>query len=288
MSPAWRGGKAPLPWRPDFAAAPLLASVREAARRLVATPEAASGTWPGLARLNALAEATTLVNAAGLPIRFVPQDTRHGQRDYEARILASGQVPTRAGNWHDLLNALAWLSYPHTKAVLNAMQCAALSQTGGGNRCPLSDALTLFDESGLLLLSRDGDIARLLRARQWREVFWERRDAWQSVRCHVIGHALLEQALAPFPGMTAKCLSLEVASLPPPGGPLPADLDVALAEHWRAGHISRPGDLFAVPVLGIPGICPDNEHEDFYQRAEIFRAPRMQHAPARIVTRTII
>ena len=63
---------------------------------------------------------------------------------------------------------------------------------------------------------------------------------------------------------------LPVDALPPPGAP-PAWLDGALAEACRAGRVSRPGDLFPLPVLGIPGWWPANTDAAFYQDSTVFR-----------------
>lgn len=45
-------------------------------------------------------------SGGGAPIRFVPP--AGDAEGYEARIFARGEVPTRAGDWHDFFNALAW------------------------------------------------------------------------------------------------------------------------------------------------------------------------------------
>ena len=252
-------------WRADFAAAPPFAHLGPWAREL-----AGSG-WPDPARLNRLAASARLVNASGLPVSFQAQTRRCGQRAYEAGILATGEVPTREGNWHDLLNALTWLAFPQAKAALNALQCRQLET--GSRRGPVSDAATLFDESGLVLVGGDDGLAGLLAGRDWKAAFVTRRNAWSGVRPYVIGHAVLEKLLAPWPGITAKCLFLPVAELPR-AGPPPAWLDRAIAEAWRRGGITRPAELFPVPVLGIPGWWPDNEDAAFYDNREVFRPAR--------------
>lgn len=215
-------------------------------------------------------------------MNFAAQQVRCGQWDYEAGILASGAVPSRESNWHDLLNALTWLAFPQAKAALNAVQCGELTHrreltqrregapTTDMARGPLSDAATLFDESGLLLVSRDDELAGLLAARRWHEAFVERRRAWQAARVYVFGHAVLEKLLAPWPAITAKCLFLRVESLPE-NGPPAAWLDTALAEAWRDGRVRRPADLFPLPVLGVPGWWPANGDAAFYQDGKVFR-----------------
>lgn len=270
------GMPAPHGWRADFAATAPFHHIAQLAEVL------AGADWPTLRRLDSLAAARGLVNAAGLPVHFAAQHVRCGQWDYEAGILADGAVPSREGNWHDLLNALTWLAFPRAKAALNALQCGELgkrrevargrelTQRREVARGPLSDAATLFDESGLLLLGRDDELAGLLAARRWREAFVTRRQAWQSVRVYVFGHAVLEKLLAPWPGITAKCLFLRAESLPEAGAP-PDWLDAALAEAWGDGRVSRPADLFPLPVLGVPGWWPANDDTAFYQDSKVFR-----------------
>lgn len=246
-------------WRPDFADTPAFAHLRPWSREL------AGEDWPSLDALNLLARARGLVNARGLPIRFVPQTRRCGQRAYENGILATGEVPTRQRNWHDLLNALTWLALPHTKQALNAVQCRALEH-GTGQRGPLSDATTLFDESGLLLAGPDPGLAEDLRQRHWQRACVERRRDWQALQVLCIGHAVLEKLLQPWPGITAKCAFL---ALP---GPLdPQALDQALARFWLAGAVTCPGDLFPMPVLGVPGWWPANGEAAFYADTGVFR-----------------
>jgi hypothetical protein len=62
-------------------------------------------------------------------------------------------------------------------------------------------------------------------------------------------------------------------SQPKAGAPEPW-LDEAIAETWRNGNITRPADLFPLPVLGIPGWWPANENASFYDDREIFRPAR--------------
>lgn len=253
-------------WRRAFASPPPFHHLRPWSQAL------AGADWPGLERLNGLAREHGLRNAAGLPLRFAPQIRRCGQRDYEAGILESGLVPTRAANWHDLLNALSWLALPHTKRALNAVQCRALGP-GGAPRGPVSDAATLFDESGLVLAGPDPGLGADLEQRRWRQAFVARRADWRQVTVLVVGHAVLEKLLAPWPGITAKCAFLAMAA-----NPAPAEVDQALARLWLEGDIARPADLFPMPVLGVPGWWPANGDAGFYDDETVFRPRR--HAPS--------
>lgn len=258
-------------WRGDFAATPPFAHLMPWAREL------AGPAWPDLVRLNRLAADSGLCNSPGLPLRFRVQRRRCGQREYESGILATGQIPTREGNWHDLLNALTWLAFPRTKAALNAIQCRNLE--AGKARGSISDAATLFDESGLVLAGPDDRLARLLSGRDWLEAFVARREDWADTRAYVVGHAVLEKLLHPWPGITAKCLFVRMDKLPDAGVTAPW-LDEALADTWRGRNITQPSDLFPLPVLGIPGWWPANEMASFYDNREVFRPPRVDRRPA--------
>lgn len=259
-----RGGDA-AGWRADFAAHPAFAPFAPWLDVL------RGDDWPEAALLNRLAAQVGARNAAGLPIFFAPQHARCGQRDYEAGILASGVVPTRAANWHDLFNALCWLAYPSAKAALNALHGEALGGDAGGRRPPRSDAATLFDESGLVLAGSDDALGELLAAARWREAFVVHRAAWRRTHVRVIGHAVLEKLLTPWPGITAKCLFVRV----PDGEEVStAWLDERVASIWRDGAVTRPAELFPLPVLGIPGWWPANEDPAFYDDERHFRPRR--------------
>lgn len=255
-------------WTPRFDTLPLCASVAHWAAQFRTAQD-----WPSTAQLNALALAQGLRNAANRAVRFAEQTAACGQLEYEQQILDSGEVPTRAASAHDFFNALIWLTLPQTKAALNAVQCRELADAPKGQRSPASNAATLFDESGLVLVARDAVLARLLRAKQWKAAFWEHRERWQDARCYIVGHAILEKAFAPYPGMTGKCLFLQVAELPE-AGPPPADLDAAIAHAWLSGAVTRPADLFVLPVLGVPGLDPANGEARYYDNTEVFRPPR--------------
>lgn len=111
-------------------------------------------------------------------MRFVPPSGSDPY--YEIHVFETGRVHTRPDNWHDLLNALVWLAFPLTKARINAMHAAAIPAEGG-KRGPLRDLLTIFDEGGAIAAGE---------------------------RITIFGHATMEQALQPRPGITCKVLSL--------------------------------------------------------------------------------
>jgi hypothetical protein len=250
-------------WRANFATLPAFHHLTPWLDRI------GGPTWPDLSTLSKIAVAENLRNTQALPVQFVTQGGRCSQHEYELGIYRSGQVPSRERNWHDLFNALTWLAFPATKAALNAVHHAVLPQ--GKNRTPASDAATLFDESGLVLVGEDASLAHLLAARRWQEAWVLRRSEWKNVRAYVVGHAILEKLLTPWPGITAKCLFVQM----PTDTPL-ATLDSVVAQRWQDATISGPTTLFPVPVLGIPGWWPENERTEFYANAQVFRPPRQK------------
>ena len=137
--------------------------------------------WPDLDLLNALAEdrGRRIVNAQGMRVHFVPQapKSKSFEAAFEPRAYLGGEVQVRAFDWHDLFNALVWLTFPTTKAVINARHYESMVAAGRGNRPPQRDVLTLFDEDGVAVVSTDAELLELVRGFRWKELFWQRRDA---------------------------------------------------------------------------------------------------------------
>lgn len=226
---------------------------------------------PSLDALNAQAAARGATQSRGLALRFFAPDGRLSARDYETHILLTGQVPTRADTWHDVLNALVWLRFPHFKAALNAAHGEAMAAEADSRRGRRRDALTVLDESGVWVISREPRLPELLAAHAWHALFWEARSRVEAgMRFVVVGHALLEKVLAPYPSITGKCLLLPSDSL---------DSDAAEARAVMAlGAVDTPRQLVPLPVQGIPGWDAANAHAAYYANREIFRPPRK--APA--------
>lgn len=222
---------------------------------------------PSIDALNALAAARGITQARGLPLRFFAPSDRLSARDYETHILTAGQVPTRADTWHDALNALVWLRFPRFKAALNAAHGDAIAREPDARRGRRRDALTVLDESGVWVVSRDPALPALLAERAWHPLFWEARTRLtHDVRFVVVGHALLEKALAPYPAMTGKCLML-IGDWPG----LDA-VDTAAAQALAA--VDTPRALPPLPVQGIPGWDAANARADYYANREVFRPLR--------------
>lgn len=210
--------------------------------------------------LNALAEEAGVRTLSGRALRFVPPGT--GDAYYEVRVFETGCVQTRPENLHDLFNALAWLAFPATKALINAMHAAEIPRENG-RRGRRRDLLTLLDEGGAIVQCDDPELIALLRGFRWKELFWERRARVQrSMRFRVLGHAILEQALEPWPGIA--CKALFVAAAAAPDGAAAAWLAALPAE-------ATPRALVPLPVFGFPGWLEGSERAEFYDDTRYFR-----------------
>jgi DUF3025 family protein len=236
--------------------------------------------FPGHDELNALAT-PVLVSGSGAPIRFVPPaaPSREFSRQYEVRVFETGEVQTRPDNWHDLFNALVWLAFPKTKAVLNGHHYREMcARRGERSRGTARDVLTLFDEGGVVVASSDRPLAALLRDFKWKELFWLRRaDVLRSMRFCVFGHAIYEKALEPYKGVTAKALILDVepAFLEASWVRRLPELDARAAEHFGGTRaLASTQGLSPLPVLGVPDWEPANEREDYYDDRTQFRPGR--------------
>jgi len=220
-------------------------------------------------------------SAGGARIRFVPPGPASKDFDsqYEVRVFRSGEVQTRADDWHDFFNALVWLAFPRTKAVLNRHHVEEMhARRGEALRGTARDVLTLFDEGGVVVACADARLAELLRRFRWKELFWERRaDFIASVRCVVFGHAIYEKALEPYKGVTAKALIVDVGASFFDASPEAQlrSLDARASEYFTAPEsLASTRALSPLPVLGIPGWDPANERAKYYDDTVQFRAGR--------------
>ena len=257
--------------------------------------------FPTLNDCNALLDSrpSPITVQSGLPLRFVAQQPgkQPFAAQYEPRCYLAGEVQMREHNWHDLFNALVWLTFPTAKALLNARHYRAmleerhvlLEQPALGNkgRGTLRDANTLFDESGVIVAYSDActgaDLAGLLRGFQWKKLFWQQREqvrpqsSQKAMGFYLFGHGLYEKALQPYIGMTGQGLLLAVQPkfFSWPQLQQLAHLDNLLADYLAAPeHCRSTRDLSPVPLLGVPGWAADNDNAAYYDNAAYFRPGR--------------
>ena len=263
--------------RQQFATAPF-DSCREPLGRLIDDAE-----WPGIARLNACA--TGHKNFRGQPIRFVANaataaaaSTTH----YETRIAESGEIATRE-NWHDFFNAISWLAFPDAKSAISEMHARLLLAHGEKEireRSIPRDVLTIFDEGGIVVTSRDESLLEHIRRFEWKKLFVERRaEVLTDMKFFLFGHSMLEKALDPYVGVTAKAILFLVDDA------FLADRHAAQMRHIDARtaawlmdetNLSSSKNFAPLPWLGVPGWWKENESPGFYDDVQYFRSGRIR------------
>jgi hypothetical protein len=215
--------------------------------------------WPSREDLAAL-YAERAADVGARPLRFVENVRKQDKRAegrvalealYDARI-ARGEVPTRERDWHDFFNAACFATYPRAKRALHARQYAALRARVGaedermpGARTREQDALTLFDEGGVVVLALP-EAARALRepgANQATAATLEREGLARVVP---FGHAIFEHLVEGLrcPGGFTHVETVEAM---PPDDALALDL----VDRALAGALVDPTQ-FASPRSGAP------------------------------------
>ncbi|MFN0161926.1 MAG: DUF3025 domain-containing protein [Burkholderiales bacterium] len=270
MQPDWPAWRARAPIAPLAPLQPLLADLP-------------CERWPDHADWSAAARTRGVVNARGLLIRFVPPSLPPPSAlAFEERVLEQGEVETREACWHDAFHACAWLSFPRTKAAINALHVGEGLDETPNRRSVVRNLLTLLDEGGLIVAAADEELVGLARAFRWHELFWERRD---RVRRHmdfaIIGHALYERTLAMDFGATGRALffAADAALLAAPPAERLAWMDAQTAAFLAdPARIAAAGRLQPVPINGIPGWNEVNQDEDYYFDTRQFRPGRRKAA----------
>ena len=149
----------------------------------------------------------------------------------------------------------------------------------GEVRGTMRDALTHFDECGIVVLSCQPALLEMLRQFAWKTLFVEHRaDVQKHMRFVVFGHATYEQLLNPFRGLTAKAVLYEVSEdwLQYSPEALVAAVDTRLAVDLASGRYTRPRDFQPLPLLGIPGVTPDSDDPAYYDDTWQFRPGRQR------------
>ena len=199
---------------------------------------------------------------------------------YETRIAEYGAIATRAGNWHDLFNAMIWCGYPAVKRALNTRQIAHIATMGSSRRNRAQYALTQFDEAGVIVCVRDAGVVDanfigtyLIDAwnrHDWSTLFHRHASAWEKgdIRiAAVIGHALLEHALVPELLLVGKCVVVQ--------GNVDDETCIAgVACAIAEGRVlNDPQELRPLPLAGIPGWYA-RQDAAFFAEAECFQPVR--------------
>jgi hypothetical protein len=273
-----------VPWSPEFdAGKPLFEPLRPLFKSFRHFTQ-----WPGLDSYQQLLDGTDepIRTQHGAALKIVAQEGKpdHFEQHYAPRIYLSGEIQTRTENWHDFFQLLTWFIFPRTKAVINAIHIPRAKQRieGGGDvgrRSPIENMLSLFDEGGVVITSSDESLLQLIRDFNWKELFWQRRDELvEKFECITFGHAMYEKALAPYIGMTANAILLEVdeAYFARSSADRLAHIDEQLAALFTGGEqYTQPRNLNPFPILGMPGWDAGNSDEGYYDNTRYFRPGRL-------------
>jgi hypothetical protein len=252
-------------WDPHFVRrSPWLWPISRAAELLTGCSE-----WPSLEELDRV-HAALAPGRHGAPLRFVI-DERVRRRAppaelaerYDGQIALRGEVPTRPRNWHDVLNALSFATWPASKLMLHTRQCRAFEarpkDLPASVRTKEQDALTLFDEGGAIVAAETGAEAAVRRALEQgdRHGLGELERAGNA-RITPFGHALFEHMVegVPCPGASARVIAL--AALPDDREALLDALDAALARVLAAeDRFLVPGECSHLQLeVAEPGLKP--------------------------------
>ena len=235
-------------------------------------------------------------NKGTLSFDFLDQNELEERFTYESFIDQSNCIPTRE-NVHDFFNGLSWIQYPGIKKAMLAEQAAALranqnvdqgikindmrnlsnlpnqfntlkapNTTNTINaRGAVRDALTVFDENGILLQA-DQRIWDALERKDWSALFIKHRKLWESAVVWIFGHALLEKLIKPRASITGHVLCLKI----------PLELGAEEIDSWvaqRFNQLSWSNKPFTpMQVLGVPGWWCENESPTFYDNPKVFRS----------------
>lgn len=175
-----------------------------------------------------------VLERAGSPWTLVGQ--REAAAGYEATV-DRGRIPTRDRSWHDTFNALAFVHFPRTKAALHR-RCLALQQARARTppRSREEDALTLIDETSLVIAGSPSAVAAFERARANSTLAeLDPIVRGEGMLAFVFGHALLEHLALQRPRIGAGVLTVALD-----GTPDRQELDRTLAERIAAGGFPRP------------------------------------------------
>ncbi len=162
---------------------------------------------------------------------------------YEA-LVASGQIPTRAGSWHDVFNVVAFAQFPTAKRALHgrvgALQVARRSLAAArgsraNDRGREEDALALIDECSVVLAGSSEAIAAYEQVQAGPIERIDEVIRASGIRARVLGHALLEHLVLERPAISTTVVTVGLS-----GSFDWAAVDEALAERIASGGFPVP------------------------------------------------
>ena len=194
---------------------------------------------------------------------------------FEHRIYLKGEILVRKDSLHDFFNALIWIKYPFSKALINKLQYIEINNTIQRNRTSLGDFLTHFDEDGMVVACNDDNLLKLIKNHEWKELFFVNKNLLaHKLQFYPFGHALFSKLSNPYVGITANSIFIKVEKTF-----FEADFKKQLTEIDRKcssylfniSKNSKQKTLNPIPVLGIPGWHLCAEKESFYSDKNYFR-----------------
>lgn len=208
---------------------------------------------------------------------------------YESFIDSYKQIPTR-DNLHDWFGACVWLVFYQSKSVLNQYHIRNIADnTSQNKRNRIRDAITVWDENGIILAVCDDDIGhtiiQYLQEFSWQNALYQSRDFWYTphnqnskIQAFVFGHALLEQLIVPRKNLCGHAFVIKVNKefFQKTHNQQYRDLDTIVSKNlsiWLQNQNTTPKDLQPLPVLGIPYFW-ENQTIDFYADTSVFRTKR--------------
>lgn len=219
--------------------------------------------WPSDVDYNDMA------TQSGFFLRFVLQQR---QMVYIEEIHHSRTIPMRPNLWHDFFNNLSWLVFPKLKWAI--VQRYYQENTNRSFRTSRQNLLTQLDECGMIFCSDKTDLFADVHEMKWSELFSDRVRLLEHGLPIIVGHGIMEKALSPYIGMTAKALFLQV---PRSFFGLSSAQQLAYVDEQIAQYImdddfpAFPKSLAPFPVLGWPGWYLENENPGFYDNTDYFR-----------------
>lgn len=214
-----------------------------------------SEQWPTLAQYSEVGEERRQALCPNLsPLVFTPtpKKPRRFRRErvvlgelYDARIAARGEVPCLMHSYHDLLNAIAFAAFPEAKRRLHQRQYEAVTrwippeaERLPGRRTREQDALTIFDEGGVVLLMTHAFYDKWLRKVEPQPI--EAANGESGVQPVLFGHALLEHLHDGHQALRASAVVVLVNKVQP-GDALLAQADAGLSQRLAdPAHFQRP------------------------------------------------
>ena len=220
--------------------------------------------WPSFAELEAeLERARASAGLAPLRLSLSPAKKKKRKRReplrleslYDLRVAEQGVVPTRASDWHDFFNVLAFATWPRAKHALHARHARLLRarlvqpvHRLPGARTREQDALTLFDEGGVAIACTAAHMSALAAPEVALDALLPALLARGEIDVLPFGHALAEHLVAGLPCPLSYAHVVRVDALP-----AAPEQRVHLVDRALAAALAEPA-LFVAPS-GVKGVA---------------------------------